>query len=248
MAGEVVERGGVFGAQRFGGGKTICQKSFPSGRGPEAVKHLQRGRNSAVGIVRMQLKPAIGEGEIGGVCLDPHVEQAAIVRFAHVPESGDGAQHFAGFAWRAVQADPTKFGDLDQRAEARRIAGHELGVAEGSGAARSRRTAPGLQRRLCSAASEQPVKRRKYARAVVELYLKAIFASGDRTAKLGEVAVPALVIHGRDDTLITPSGGFRTAEVIPGAHLLFVSDMGHDMPEPLWPMLTDAIISHTRSA
>ena len=78
--------------------------------------------------------------------------------------------------------------------------------------------------------------------------LAAIFASGDRTAKLGEVAVPTLVIHGRDDTLITPSGGFRTAEVIPGAHLLFVADMGHDMPEPLWPTLTDAIISHTRSA
>lgn len=78
--------------------------------------------------------------------------------------------------------------------------------------------------------------------------LAAIFASGDRTAKLGEVTIPTLVIHGRDDTLITPSGGFRTAEVIPGAHLLFVADMGHDMPEPLWPTLTDAIISHTRSA
>jgi len=76
--------------------------------------------------------------------------------------------------------------------------------------------------------------------------LAAILASGDRTELLAAVTVPTLVIHGRDDTLITPSGGFRTAEVIPGAHLLFMADMGHDMPKPLWPTLTDAIISHTR--
>jgi pimeloyl-ACP methyl ester carboxylesterase len=76
--------------------------------------------------------------------------------------------------------------------------------------------------------------------------LAAIFASGDRSARLAELSVPTLVIHGRDDTLITPSGGLRTAELIPGAHLLLVSDMGHDMPEPLWPLITDAVISHTR--
>ena len=34
--------------------------------------------------------------------------------------------------------------------------------------------------------------------------LSAIYASGDRRALLAEVEVPTLVIHGRDDTLITP--------------------------------------------
>jgi pimeloyl-ACP methyl ester carboxylesterase len=58
-----------------------------------------------------------------------------------------------------------------------------------------------------------------------------------RTAQLD---VPTLVIHGRDDSSSRPSGGFRTAELIPGAHLLFLADMGHDMPEPLWPLLVDA--------
>jgi pimeloyl-ACP methyl ester carboxylesterase len=75
--------------------------------------------------------------------------------------------------------------------------------------------------------------------------LAAIYASGRRSHALAALDVPTLVIHGRDDTLIAPSGGFRTAEVIPGAHLLLVADMGHDMPEQLWPMLVDAIISHT---
>jgi len=75
--------------------------------------------------------------------------------------------------------------------------------------------------------------------------MAAIYGSGRRTVGLQALNVPTLVIHGRDDQLITPSGGFRTAELIPGAHLLFVADMGHDMPEPLWPLLTEAVLSHT---
>lgn len=77
--------------------------------------------------------------------------------------------------------------------------------------------------------------------------LAAIYASGRRTQMLQQLDVPTLVVHGLDDTLITPSGGERTAELVPGAHLMMVSDMGHDMPEPLWPLLTGAIIGHLRS-
>ena len=57
--------------------------------------------------------------------------------------------------------------------------------------------------------------------------------------------VPTLVIHGRADTLILPMGGERTAELIPGANLLMFNDMGHDVPKPLWPLIVDAVISHS---
>ncbi len=77
--------------------------------------------------------------------------------------------------------------------------------------------------------------------------LAAIFASGDRSDALTSVDVPTLVIHGLDDTLIAPSGGRRTAELVPGAHLLEVADMGHDMPAQLWPLLTSAIVAHGRT-
>ena len=71
-----------------------------------------------------------------------------------------------------------------------------------------------------------------------------IWASGDRSEQLREVRVPTLVIHGRDDTLITLSGAERTAELIPGADLLVLADMGHDLPEPLWPKIVSAIAGH----
>lgn len=78
--------------------------------------------------------------------------------------------------------------------------------------------------------------------------LAAIYASGNRSDALQTLDVPSLVIHGRDDTLIAPSGGERTAELIPGAHLLMMSDMGHDLPVPLHPVYVDAISSHARRA
>ena len=65
--------------------------------------------------------------------------------------------------------------------------------------------------------------------------LAAIYASGRRTAGLSQLAMPTLVIHGLDDTLIAPDGGERTAEIIPGSKLVMLNDMGHDLPEPLWP-------------
>lgn len=78
--------------------------------------------------------------------------------------------------------------------------------------------------------------------------LAAIYATGDRSDRLGALDVPMLVVHGRDDTLITPSGGERTAELVPGSRYLLLSDMGHDMPPPLWPVLAEAIGGHVRSS
>ena len=41
-----------------------------------------------------------------------------------------------------------------------------------------------------------------------------------------------------------PSGGERTAELIPDAKLVMIDGMGHDLAPPLWPQIVDAIASH----
>jgi pimeloyl-ACP methyl ester carboxylesterase len=69
----------------------------------------------------------------------------------------------------------------------------------------------------------------------------ASVASGDRTARLRELDVPALVIHGDGDPLVDVSGGRATAAAIPGAELLVIEGMGHDLPKPLWPQIADKI-------
>jgi len=71
--------------------------------------------------------------------------------------------------------------------------------------------------------------------------MAAIYASGRRTEALAALKVRTLVLHGTDDTLISPNAAKRTAEIIPGAELVILDDMGHDVPEPLWPQFVDII-------
>jgi pimeloyl-ACP methyl ester carboxylesterase len=78
--------------------------------------------------------------------------------------------------------------------------------------------------------------------------LAAIIASGDRTAQLRAVTAPTLVIHGSADPLVAPSGGRATARAIPGAELMMVAGMGHDLPRAAWPSLINAIAAHAQRA
>jgi pimeloyl-ACP methyl ester carboxylesterase len=71
--------------------------------------------------------------------------------------------------------------------------------------------------------------------------LAAIIASGDRTPLLRTITAPTLVIHGTADRFVTPSGGRATARAIPGARLLMIPGMGHDLPRATWPRILDAI-------
>ena len=77
--------------------------------------------------------------------------------------------------------------------------------------------------------------------------LAAIMASTDRTEALGRVTVPTLVIHGALDEAITVEGGEANAKAVPGAALLVIDDMGHDLPEPRWPEIIGAIAANANA-
>jgi len=78
--------------------------------------------------------------------------------------------------------------------------------------------------------------------------MAAILASGSRTEALRSVRVPTLVIHGKDDPLVPLAGGEDTAAAVPGAELLVIDGMGHDMPRAVWPRMVDAISALTARA
>ena len=87
--------------------------------------------------------------------------------------------------------------------------------------------------------------RRSYVRSYdpmgIGRQLVAIYASGDRTARLREIDVPTVVIHGTDDPLIQVPAGRATARAIPGAEYVEFQGMGHDLPRELWPRIVEAI-------
>ncbi len=78
--------------------------------------------------------------------------------------------------------------------------------------------------------------------------LGAVVATGDRRKTLSRITAPTLVVHGTVDKMIRPSGGKATAKAIPGARLMMIEGMGHDLPRAVWPRLIDAIAEHARAS
>ncbi|MFE5483834.1 alpha/beta fold hydrolase [Streptomyces sp. NPDC056527] len=74
--------------------------------------------------------------------------------------------------------------------------------------------------------------------------IQAIQASGDRTAQLGGVSAPALVIHGDRDLMVHPTGGQATAMAVAGARLVVVPGMGHHLPDSLADHVITEIAGH----
>jgi pimeloyl-ACP methyl ester carboxylesterase len=75
----------------------------------------------------------------------------------------------------------------------------------------------------------------------------AIWTQKNRKPALALVSVPTLVIHGPDDPLVPVEGGKDTAEAVPGAELIIIDGMGHDLPHAggAWSQIIDAIVDHT---
>ena len=72
----------------------------------------------------------------------------------------------------------------------------------------------------------------------------AIAASGDRSALLGAIRAPTLVIHGAADPLLPLACGQDLARKVPGARLEVIEGMGHDLPPQLTERLAGLIDAH----
>jgi pimeloyl-ACP methyl ester carboxylesterase len=89
---------------------------------------------------------------------------------------------------------------------------------------------------------------RGYNPAGTARQLAAILAAGDRVEELRRITAPTVVIHGTRDRMVRPSGGRETAKAIPGARLLEIDGMGHDLPPGAWDQIIDAIVSNAQRA
>lgn len=99
---------------------------------------------------------------------------------------------------------------------------------------------------------DRPRAEKSFARGLnppgVARQFGAIFASGDRTAALGGVTVPTLVIHGDADPLIRVEGGHAIVKAIGRATIDVIRGMGHTLPRQHWPRIIDDIATHARAA
>jgi pimeloyl-ACP methyl ester carboxylesterase len=90
------------------------------------------------------------------------------------------------------------------------------------------------------ARAERSVDRAYYPSGVGR-QLVAIMAASSRLDRLKHLRVPTLVFHGTDDVLVPVENGRLVAGAVPGARLIEVEGMGHDIPERVWSDLADAV-------
>ena len=76
----------------------------------------------------------------------------------------------------------------------------------------------------------------------------AIVADSTRAAELSNIAVPTLVLHGKDDPLVPFACGQDTARRIPGARLVGVDGMGHDLPPGVVEHILKHLVPHLQEA
>ena len=102
---------------------------------------------------------------------------------------------------------------------------------------------------------DEPYLRARAARAFdrcfcpagIKRQMQAIVRDGDRADGLRALTVPTLVMHGDRDTLVDPSGGRRTAELVPGARYVEIEGMGHDYPSAVWDRWVEIWADFARS-
>ena len=85
--------------------------------------------------------------------------------------------------------------------------------------------------------------RRAYFPQGVQRQMAAAMATPDRRPKLATIKAPTMVIHGADDALANVAGGRDTVSNVPGAELLVVEGMGHNLPLPLVDTIVGGIMS-----
>ena len=65
-------------------------------------------------------------------------------------------------------------------------------------------------------------------------HFAAVLGTGSLKHYDHQISAPTVVIHGRADKLMRPSGGRSIAAAIPNARLVLFDGMAHDLPEELW--------------
>ncbi|AYY13925.1 alpha/beta hydrolase [Actinobacteria bacterium YIM 96077] len=90
------------------------------------------------------------------------------------------------------------------------------------------------------------VERTRDIRASMANHWLLIESGASTTFRLADIDVPTLVMHGTDDPLFPFGHGEALAADIPGATLVALEGMGHEVPPPdLWDVVVPAIARHT---
>jgi pimeloyl-ACP methyl ester carboxylesterase len=90
----------------------------------------------------------------------------------------------------------------------------------------------------------ESVRRGGYRPACTARQMAAVVSDAGRAQELARIQAPTLVLHGTDDPLVPLACGQDTARRIPGARLVAIPGMGHDLPPGVVERLLEPLLPH----
>lgn len=113
---------------------------------------------------------------------------------------------------------------------------HSLGLLQAIASPAFAQDAQAVRERVMAA------MQRSYRPAGVARQTLAVMSDTARAERLKLMRVPSLVVHGKADPLVPYACGEDTARRIPGARLLGIEGMGHDLPPAVVARLLEALV------
>lgn len=151
--------------------------------------------------------------------------------------SSSGARHLPGPQPRVLQVMLSRPRDHGEPA----LLAHYVRLFEAIGSPGYPTPPAELRQRIL-----ESVRRGGYRPACTARQLAAVAADTARARELGRIQAPTLVLHGTDDPLVPLACGEDTARRIPGARLVAIPGMGHDLPPGVVGHLLAPLLPHLR--
>ncbi|GAB3659667.1 alpha/beta fold hydrolase [Ramlibacter alkalitolerans] len=151
--------------------------------------------------------------------------------------SSSGARGLPGPQARVLQVMMSRPKDRSEPA----VLAHYVRLFQAIGSPGYPEPEPVLRQRILDS-----VRRGGYHPAGSARQLAAVAADTTRAQALRELRVPTLVVHGAADPLVPVACGEDTARRIPGARLVTVPGMGHDLPQGVVERLLPPLLEHLR--
>ena len=188
-----------------------------------------RGLLDYLGIERAHVVGASMGGMIAQVLAGSHPERLASLG---IIMSSAGRPFSAVPRWRVIKLafdPPAKDAPAEEKLA---VAVRNISVINGPNFLPPE---PELRRRV-----EELTARSDYPQGMLRQF-DAILGTGSLVRYTRRITAPTVVIHGSEDPMMRPRNGRNLARAIDGARYVVVDGMGHDLPEPVWRPVIEAL-------
>lgn len=100
-----------------------------------------------------------------------------------------------------------------------------------------------MDEELIRAILDDNIRNRNGYNPVANLHqFTALMTSGSRLDELSKISAPTLIVHGTEDPLLHHDHSVKCASLIPGAKLLLLDGVGHEIPPGIIPEVHNAVL------